>query len=193
MTLKPSSPAELYLALLHYPVINKSGEVVASAVTNLDLHDIARAARTYGAAGFYVVTPLEDQQALVERIVTHWTAGGGSRYNPKRAEAMALIRVQRTLDDTRDDIVRNGGQEPAIVLTSARSRQPEMNFEELRSLLTRQPVLLVFGTAWGLADEVLGPEGYPVLTPIEAGSDYNHLSVRSAASIILDRLIANKI
>ena len=42
--------------------------MIASAVTNLDLHDIARAARTYAVDGVYVVTPLEDQRALVERL-----------------------------------------------------------------------------------------------------------------------------
>ena len=28
-----------------------------------------------------------------------------------------------------------------------------------------------------------------ILEPVQAGSDYNHLSVRSAVSIILDRLL----
>ncbi|MFW6237145.1 MAG: RNA methyltransferase, partial [Desulfosudaceae bacterium] len=107
MSSKSSSPADLYLALLHYPVVNKSGQVIASAVTNLDLHDIARAARTYGVAGFYVVTPLEDQQRLVERIVNHWTVGDGARYNPKRAEAMALIRLAATLEAARQEITRS--------------------------------------------------------------------------------------
>ncbi|MCP4687771.1 MAG: RNA methyltransferase, partial [Desulfobacterales bacterium] len=37
------STPNLHLALLHYPVVNKNGEPVASAVTNLDLHDISRA------------------------------------------------------------------------------------------------------------------------------------------------------
>ena len=54
----------LYLALTHYPVVNKRGEIIASALTNLDLHDIARVARTYGVKGYYVITPLEDQREL---------------------------------------------------------------------------------------------------------------------------------
>ena len=59
----------LSIALVHYPVTNKNGEVIASAVTNLDLHDMARSARTYGVKGFYVVTPLEDQKALAAQLM----------------------------------------------------------------------------------------------------------------------------
>ena len=57
---------KLYVALIHYPVVNKNGETIASALTNLDLHDISRAAKTYGLEAFCVVTPLEDQKDLVE-------------------------------------------------------------------------------------------------------------------------------
>ncbi len=52
-------------------MVNKKGEIIASAVTNLDLHDIARAARTFGVGRFFVVTPLADQKRLVEKIVAH--------------------------------------------------------------------------------------------------------------------------
>nr|WP_246804284.1 RNA methyltransferase [Desulfosarcina cetonica] len=89
--------SRLYVALIHYPVIDKNGQIIASAVTNLDLHDIARACRTYGVAGYYIVTPLEDQIRLVKRILDHWTTGAGARYNPKRHQALELIRVERRL------------------------------------------------------------------------------------------------
>jgi hypothetical protein len=82
--------AKLYVALIHYPVVDKNGDIIASAVTNLDLHDISRAAKTYGLKSFYVVTPLEDQRELVERIISHWTNGIGAAYNPKRP-ALATI------------------------------------------------------------------------------------------------------
>jgi len=72
----------LYVALTHYPVVNKNGNVIASALTNLDLHDISRAAKTYGLKSFFVVTPLEDQKELAERIISHWTDGFGSAFNP---------------------------------------------------------------------------------------------------------------
>ena len=49
-------------------------------------------------------------------------------------------------------------------------------------------VLLLLGTAWGLAPEVLAmADG--VLPPIRGVSGFNHLSVRSAAAILFDRLL----
>ena len=61
----------LYIGLLHYPVYNKNYETIASAITNTDLHDLARLARTYGAKKFFVITPLRDQQELAGRILKH--------------------------------------------------------------------------------------------------------------------------
>ena len=39
--------ADLFVALIHYPVLNRNGQIVTSAITSLDLHDIARSARTF--------------------------------------------------------------------------------------------------------------------------------------------------
>src|SRR5689334_20766716 len=50
--------ADLFLALIHYPVLNRNGHVITSAITSLDLHDIARSARTYGVRSMYVVHPV---------------------------------------------------------------------------------------------------------------------------------------
>ena len=50
--------AQLFLALIHYPVLNRMGDIIASAITNLDLHDLARSCRTYGVPACYIVTPL---------------------------------------------------------------------------------------------------------------------------------------
>jgi len=47
---------------------------------------------------------------------------------------------------------------------------------------------LVLGTAWGLSETFIGDADH-VLDPIVGNSEYNHLSVRSAAAIILDRLM----
>jgi len=46
---------------------------------------------------------------------------------------------------------------------------------------------MMFGTAWGLADELFRKADH-VLQPIEGDNEYNHLSVRCASAIILDRL-----
>lgn len=176
------------MALTHYPVINKNGDTIASAVTNLDLHDISRLSRTYGVRAFYVITPLEDQKILVERIVSHWVKGVGADYNPKRREALELIRIRDSLRDVTAHIRSSEGQAVKTVATCARAAADCLSFSGLRAKLkTGAPHLLIFGTAWGLAQEVLDRADY-VLAPVTGRTAYNHLSVRAAAAIILDRL-----
>ena len=94
-----ASNSNIYLALVHFPVYNKSGEVIVSSVTTLDVHDISRVCRTYGVGAFYVVTPLKTQQELVERLVSHWLTGYGAKYNPTRKEALLKTVVKNNLDE----------------------------------------------------------------------------------------------
>ena len=115
--------ADLYLALLHYPVYDKTGKVVTTAVTNLDVHDIARLARTFGARGFYVCTPVDTLRRLVARIIRHWEVGPGATYNATRKEALALVRQAPELDDAIADIERETGLLPRVVATTARARR----------------------------------------------------------------------
>ena len=179
----------LSVALMHYPVVNKAGDTIASAVTNLDLHDISRAAKTYGVNRFFVVTPLVDQQTLVERIVSHWMDGAGSRYNPIRREAMTLIRIAGAFEEVLDHVRSEGNGEPKTVVTSAKKGKQATSFGKMRSLLQEEtPFVLVFGTAWGLAEPFIAEADY-ILEPIKGTSTYNHLPVRSAAAIIFDRLL----
>jgi len=60
------------------PVVNRKGEVIGSAVTNLDLHDIARACRTFGVHTYWVITPFARQRELSSQILAHWLTGHGS-------------------------------------------------------------------------------------------------------------------
>jgi len=187
--LKTLSRFNLHVALIHYPVINKKGERVASAVTNLDLHDIARAARTYGVRSFHVITPLDDQRELAEKIVRHWTSGIGGVHNPKRREALELVRVTSSLDETKAVIAGENGSPPVIVTTCARRFPDATGFAELADRLeTGIPHLVLFGTAWGLAQELIAASDV-ILEPIGDHQGYNHLSVRCAAAIVLDRLM----
>jgi hypothetical protein len=177
------------LALVHHPVVNKNGDTVTSAVTSLDLHDMARTARTFGIGDFFVVTPLVDQQDLVERIVAHWTTGPGGQYNPKRREALELVRLKDAMPAVLDEIAARGEGPPRLVVTSARPSSRAMSYGRLRVLLSDgQPTVLVFGTAWGLAPDFMAAADV-VLAPIKGPGTYNHLAVRSAAAIILDRLL----
>jgi hypothetical protein len=185
----------LYVALVHGPVRNKHGEPITTAVTGLNLHDIARAVTTYGGAGYYLVTPLAAQQALVRRMMDHWREGHGADYNPTRKAALEGVRIADTLDDAVADVAGREGTPPRIVATSARERPgvPRVDYAGLRADLAagKGPVLLVFGTGWGLMAEVL--EAADVLLPPLSGpagpGGFNHLSVRSAVSIVLDRLL----
>jgi len=179
----------LYLALVHYPVVNKNGDTIASAVTPMDLHDISRAAKTFGAAGVFAVTPLKDQQRLMETLMSHWTEGAGGVYNPKRREALSLVRVVPTLEDAGERIRLVHGREPVTVATAARRRDRVIGYAALkRKMADHRPYLLMFGTAWGMTDASIMAAD-EILAPIEGPGTYNHLSVRSAVSIILDRLL----
>ena len=185
--------ASVYVALLHYPVYDKNGQVVTTAVTNMDIHDIARSGRTYGIRGFYVVTPVKALQKLARKIIQHWELGYGSQYNVTRKEALALVRITDTLDDALIEIERECGEKPLLVVTSARPGGERTSFTELRDVLIKvsQPLLLILGTGWGLTEAIFSRSDY-VLEAIEGPTDYNHLSVRSAAAIILDRLLGRQ-
>ncbi len=179
----------LYVALTHYPVINKRGDIIASALTNLDLHDISRAAKTYGIKSFYVVTPLSDQQVLAKKIIAHWTEGAGAVYNPDRRSALELIKVKDSIIDVAEDIHGVENSYPKTVTTCARRYPASIGYAEFREILENgMPYLLIFGTAWGLAESLISQADF-LLEPITGTTSYNHLSVRSAAAIILDRLL----
>src|SRR2546428_7448295 len=89
---------DLFLAMLHHPVYDKNGTIVTTAVTNMDVHDIGRLARTFDARAFYVCTPVITLQRLAERIIRHWETGPGATYNETRREALALVRQAPDLD-----------------------------------------------------------------------------------------------
>ena len=183
--------APVYVALLHHPVYDKNHQVVTTAVTNMDIHDICRAGKTYGIQGVYVVTPVKPLQKLALKIIDHWEVGYGSQYNVTRKDALALARISDNLDDTIIDIEKESGQKPHIVVTSARDTGTRRtSFVALRDMLQSgiRPFLVIFGTGWGLTETIISQADY-VLEAVEGDSDYNHLSVRSAAAIILDRLL----
>jgi hypothetical protein len=180
-----------YIGLLHYPVYNRRKEVIVSAITNLDLHDLARLARTYGAERFYVINPLVDQQALAKRIRGHWVGGHGAGYNRDRSEAMSLMSVVSTLEEALTEIRENEGTVPILIATDARNDRGEtVPYPFVREIVaSHRAAIILFGTAWGIAEELIRDADY-LLEPIIGISEYNHLSVRTAAAITLDRLFS---
>jgi hypothetical protein len=181
--------ADLYLVLLHHPVLDKNGQIVTTSLTNMDIHDIARSARTYGVRGFYVAHPVKALHALAAKIMEHWETGYGSTYNATRKEALSLVRLERDLDGTLLAIEHATGMRPRVVVTSARGGPRRTTFAALRAQIEQatEPHLIVLGTGWGLSSEVT-ERADVILEPVCGPTDYNHLSVRSAAAIILDRL-----
>jgi hypothetical protein len=190
VTLQEAEKARLDLALIHYPVINKNQEIIGAAVTNLDLHDIARAAKTYGVDSLYVVTPYSDQQELFGELLDHWLKGRGAEYNAKRGEALSLVHICNDLDQVLAIAQEKWGQRPTVLATCAREKHSSIWPYPVvrRKIAGGECFLILFGTAWGLAQEVIAA-GDGILPPIVGSGNYNHLSVRSAAAIVLDRLL----
>jgi len=185
--------ASLNVALIHWPVLDRAGHVVCTNVTNFDIHDIARASRVYGVERYFIVNRMKEQLMFVGRVLDHWRVGTGSKYNPKRKTALGMVSLAETLPD----VLKNEcwTRPPLVVATSARPREglETVSFRGLRERLEsdpEQPILLVFGTGFGLHDEVF-TQCQATLEPIKGASkdDYRHLSVRSAVSICLDRLL----
>lgn len=179
---------KLYMALLHYPAYNKNREIVATSIVIHDLHDMSRAARTYGVKTFYVVQPMEEQKKVVSRIVRFWQTVG-YEYNPNRLEAISVMDVKDSLFDVIKDIESKEKEKPFIIGTSAKERKNKVNYEFIaKKLIEDKPVLVCFGTGWGIPEDFeVNFDGF--LPPIVGITDFNHLSVRSAASITLDRII----
>lgn len=181
----------LDIALIHYPVYNKNREIIGSAVTNLDLHDLARAGRTYGVGAVYIVTPFADQQELVKEIVGHWQDGYGAQYNRDRKEALTVIEICTDLEELFKRVTAARQGRPTILATAAACQNEIVSFQDVRARVEKENFLLLFGTAWGLTEEVFTMVDGS-LPPIIGAGDYNHLSVRSAVSIMLDRILGTR-
>ncbi|HDD35301.1 MAG TPA: RNA methyltransferase [Candidatus Desulfofervidus auxilii] len=183
----------IYIGLVHYPVFNKLKEVIITAVATVNIHDIARLAKTYELGGYFIINPLEDQHALVKRFLNHWLNGYGGKYNPLRIPPLRLVHCVYSIEEAIEHIKMEWKSKPKIIVTSARSYPHQLRYNEAKKLIKRKetPFFLLFGTAWGLAKDLISQADY-VLKPIYGVGDYNHLSVRTAAAIILDRLLGGE-
>ncbi|MFO8056500.1 MAG: RNA methyltransferase [bacterium] len=183
--------SDVYIGLLHHPALDKSGKTVTTAVTNMDLHDLARLAATYNIRACYVIQPLELQKRLVKKLIRHWQEGRGAEYNPTRKQAFERMRLVDSLEEAAEDIEAGQGQRPRIVGTSARPGLDTVSFAALREKMQHKgPWLVLFGTGWGTPPEFLEKNADLVLEPIKGAEEYNHLSVRTAAAVVIDRLLA---
>lgn len=179
-----------YVVLMHDQVLvgpdRKNG---TTSVTSLDIHDIARSAKTYGIKGYFIVTPLIDQQKIVKQFLEFWHEGEGVTYNKTRHCALEQVFVVDSLDAVLVHITKaENGISPFIIATSAKPiKFKAIDFHNRYKVWKeKKPVVFLLGTGQGLADSLIKKADF-VLVPIRGLTSYNHLSVRSAAAIIFDR------
>lgn len=180
-----------YLGLVHGPIRNKKGMEITTSVTNLDIHDIARSCRTFGFKGYHIITPIVKQHEMVKMLLEHWDTDKGNEYNPDRHDALSFVQLSNTIEEASKKIEQLHGVKPFVVVTGANFESFDGNEAKLIEILRldNRPMLLLFGTGWGLTASVTDSADFR-LGPIfgAAGDGYNHLSVRSAVAIYCDRI-----
>lgn len=180
-----------YVVLMHSQVETGQG-VGTTSVTSIDLHDISRSCATYGAKNFFVVTPLKDQRHIVETFLTFWKSENGRNYNKSRFDAVKHLILADGLDQVIQKIEEQENKKPLLMATSAKrsTHNGAVSFWDQGKVWRHErPVLIILGTGRGLEEKLVNNCDF-LLDPVEGISGYNHLSVRSAAGIILDRWLA---
>lgn len=182
---------KLAIGLVHYPILDSQKNIVATNITNFDIHDIARAARVYGVEKYYIIHPQKEQQMFVHRVLDHWRTGQGAKYNAKRRTALTMVETANSVDEA----IAHWGQPDCLkIATHARAVEGTKlwSFKELKGSLfeEKKSCFLIFGTGFGLTEDFMRNSS-GVLESIRGAppEDYRHLSVRSAVSICLDRIM----
>ena len=187
--------ARTYLILAHHPVLDRNGEVVTTSVTNLDIHDIARSCATYGLGGYLPVSPIRLRREKIDRIIKMWQEEISQAGSADREQALGTISVDDSVESALAEIERRHGSKPWVVATSAQKGEAEtVGYEALaaqRIAGGSRPMAILLGTGWGL-DKSMYSLANQTLLPLEGGGKFNHLSVRSAAAAILDRLFGQR-
>jgi len=180
-----------YVALMHGDVVLKDNQSGTTSVTSLDIHDIARSCATYGIKNYFICTPLEDQKKIVKTLLDFWQTGFGVEYNVHRHVAVNKVKLSNDVNAVVEEIKKIEGKEPIIIATSAKKDQfnqsKYITYNDQDKVWQHDaPVLFLFGTGHGISKHILDRCDY-ILEPIYGFSDFNHLSVRSATAVILDR------
>ncbi|SMB93823.1 hypothetical protein SAMN00017405_0099 [Desulfonispora thiosulfatigenes DSM 11270] len=183
----------LFLGLVHYPVHNKNKEVIVTSITNLDIHDIARTCKTFNFEKYYIIHPLENQQKITKEIIDYWQTGYGGEYNPDRKMALENVTLTESIESAKAEILNKYPGELKVIVTDAKIYHNSINYKDLRNEIESTDInyLILFGTGWGITAEEMEKADF-CLTPIYGVGEYNHLSVRSAVAIIIDRLCGEK-
>ncbi len=179
----------VYLGLVHHPVYNKFKETVTTSITNLDIHDIARSCKTFGIKKYFIINPLETQKKMLDRVADFWRSEIALKYNEDRVNALSLVKHTYTVADAITFVKNQEDIDPVVVTTTALTMDNQVDLVKISE--ENRPVLLLFGTGNGLTEDIHREADF-ILKPIGGSNQYNHLSVRSAVAIILDRLFSEK-
>ena len=179
----------LYVGLVHYPIYDKNFNVIATAITNYDLHDISRSSKTYGVKKYFIIHHVQGQLDMVHKIIGFWESPAGRKYNSYRTQAFDIVDIRPSIEAAVAAVTEAEGKRPYVVTTDARVYANTISYKDLRRKREEDntPILLLLGTGYGMTKETMEQFDF-ILEPIYGAGDYNHLSVRSAAAIILDRL-----
>lgn len=181
----------IYIGLVHYPVYNKNQKVVCTSVTNLDIHDIARTSKTYNIKKYFIINPQASQRKIFMRLQDFWKSDVAKNYNVSRFNAFEIIEFVSSISETKQKIKDEISSSPTTFTTSAKNSYQSINYSRATDLIVdSKSSLILFGTAHGLAHETIAQNDYNI-SPITGAGDYNHLSVRSAVAITLDRIIGD--
>lgn len=182
--------ANLNVILLHDNMVDKQKNIVTTSLTMIDLHDIARSARTYGVNNTFVCHSSPSLRKLASTLKAHWMTGFGEKYNGNRKDALTKVHIVREIDEAITILDEQYGTLPKLIASSARDGGKRISFKEMKKMMNddqNTPYMLMLGTGWGMSDELLARADY-FLEPIKGPTDYNHLSVRAACAIMLDRI-----
>ncbi len=172
--------AEIAVALVHHPVLNRKGESSTTSITPMDVHDFARTCGFYGIEKVFLVHPAKGMQAMVHDLTGYWEHGEGGARNVGRKQVLQSVRVVNSLEDAQ----KEGNYR--LWMTSAKVENGEI-VEPYTLPKMAGNHLIVFGTGSGLDVKNL-PDANGWLSPIVGIGKVRHLSVRSALAIYLDRM-----
>jgi len=123
---------DIYVGLIHHPIYNVNKEKITTTVTNLDLHDIARAAKTYDIKKYFVINHLKSQQALIKRMKDYWTEGYGAEFNENRKQAFTIMEIANNLGEVTNLIEGISGIKPKLVATDAKIFPNSVSYKNMR-------------------------------------------------------------
>lgn len=184
----------LSFCLCHFPVRLERHRIGSSSLTNLDIHDIARISRGYGMGPFYVLLALQEQMDILNNILSHWHKAANPEVHVDRQQALAQVSPVQNFTELEEKACAYYGVRPTFIATSAnwpeeKNMGQALSPADVRGICRNYPVIILLGTARGLDLKALAID-FRLLRPLRF-LDENHLSVRSAAAIIADRILGD--